>query len=115
MSEKHQLLYYSVGIQSIVGAIEHIVAVAKETWGCEVSFYTGTRYESDLYGKMVEVLYDVKEKWGIGIIDLWNDEEMNAVSTSDYARYMSDPIHPTLIGYREWWTPKFMAHLKQYK
>ena len=105
----------AMNTQSIVGAIEHIVAVAKETWGCEVSFYTGTRYESDLYGKMVEVLYDVKEKWGIGIIDLWNDEEMNAVSTSDYARYMSDPIHPTLIGYREWWTPKFMAHLKQYK
>jgi len=100
---------------TIVGAIEYIVALAKETWDCEVSFYTGTKYESSLYGRMVEALYDVQEKWGIGIIDLWNDEEMNAVSASDYARYMSDSIHPTLLGYRVWWTPKFIAHLEQYK
>lgn len=100
---------------SILGAIEYIVAVAKETWGCEVSFYTGTKYESDLYGKMVEALYEVQKKWGIGIIDLWNDEEMNAVSEADYKRYMSDSIHPTLLGYRVWWTPKFIAHLEQYK
>ncbi len=105
----------AMNTQTIVGAIEYIVAVAKETWNCEVSFYTGTKYDSALYGRMVESLYDVQEKWGIGIIDLWNDEEMNAVSASDYARYMSDPIHPTLLGYREWWTPKFIAHLQQYK
>ena len=100
---------------SILGAIEYIVAVAKETWGCEVSFYTGTKYESALYEKMVEALYEVQKKWGIGIIDLWNDEEMNAVSEADYKRYMSDSIHPTLLGYRVWWTPKFIAHLEQYK
>ena len=105
----------AMNTQTIVGAIEYIVAVAKETWGCEVSFYTGTKYDSALYGRMVEALYAVQEKWGIGIIDLWNDEEMNAVSASDYAKYMSDSIHPTLLGYREWWTPKFIAHLQQYK
>lgn len=105
----------AMNTKSIVGAIEYIVAVAKETWGCEVSFYTGTRYESDLYGRMVEALYEVKEKWGIGIIDLWNDEEMNSVSEAEYNRYMSDPIHPTLLGYRNWWTPKFIAHLEKYE
>lgn len=105
----------AMNTQTIVGAIEYIVAVAKETWGCEVSFYTGTKYDSALYGRMVESLYLVQEKWGIGIIDLWNDEEMNAVSAADYAKYMSDPIHPTLLGYREWWTPKFIAHLQKYE
>lgn len=105
----------AMNTKSIVGAIEYIIALAKETWGCEVSFYTGTRYESSLYEKMVEALYEVKEKWGIGIIDLWNDEDMNAVSEAEYNRYMSDPIHPTLLGYRNWWTPKFIAHLEQYK
>jgi hypothetical protein len=98
----------------IVGAIEFIIAYAKETWGCEVSFYTGTKYDSALYKKMVDALYDVQEKWGIGIIDLWNDPEMNAVSAEDYAKYMADPIHPTSLGYRLWWTPKFIAHLKQF-
>lgn len=100
--------------QTIVGAIEFIIAYAKETWGCEVSFYTGTKYDSAFYKKMVDALYDVQEKWGIGILDLWNDPEMNAVSAKDYAMYMADPIHPTSLGYRLWWTPKFIAHLKQF-
>jgi len=100
---------------TVIGAIEYIIAYAKETWGCEVSFYTGTKYESLLYKRMVDALYDVQEKWGIGILDLWNDEEMNAVSDADYKKYMSDSIHPTIMGYREWWTPKFIAHLEQYK
>lgn len=100
---------------TVIGAIEYIIAYAKETWGCEVSFYTGTKYESLLYKRMVDALYDVQEKWGIGILDLWNDEEMNAVSDADYKKYMSDSIHPTIMGYREWWAPKFIAHLEQYK
>ena len=100
---------------TIIGAIEFIIAYAKETWGCNVSFYTGTKYDSTLYQRMVDSLYDIQEKWGIGIIDLWNDEEMNAVSESKYKQYMSDPIHPTAIGYRVWWTPKFIEHLQQFE
>ena len=88
---------------------------AQETWGCPVSFYTGTKYQSGLYQRMVNELYKVQAKWGIGIIDLWNDEEMNAVSDEDYARYMSDPIHPNKTGYIEWWMPKFAEHLQKYE
>lgn len=101
--------------KTIVGAIEYIVALAKETWNCKVSFYTGTRYKSELYADMVEMLYEVQKKWGIGVIDLWHDEAMNAVSDAEYAEYMSDPIHPTLVGYRDWWVPKFMEHLQTYE
>ncbi len=100
---------------TIIGAMEYIIAYVKEKWGCHVSFYTGTKYDSALYQQMVDALYELKEKWGIGIIDLWNDEEMNAVSKRDYSRYMSDSIHPTGLGYSEWWTPKFEAFLKQYE
>ena len=28
---------------------------------------------------------------------------------NDGLKYMADVIHPTLIGYKEWWTPKFIA------
>ena len=97
---------------TITGAMEYIIAYAKSVCDAPVSFYTGTKYDSALYQKMVDRLYDLKEKWGIGIIDLWNDEEMNAVSRKDYARYMSDPIHPNGVGYLEWWTPKFEEFLK---
>ena len=104
-----------VDTTTIIGAIEYIIASAKEKWDCEVSFYTGTKYDSALYQQMVNALYDVQEKWGIGIIDLWNDEEMNAVSDRDYGRYMSDPIHPTKTGYKLWWGPKFAEHLQNYQ
>ena len=104
---------------TVIGAIEYIIATAKEKWNCEVSFYTGTKYDSAEYYNMVNALLDIQEKWGIGVIDLYNDPEMNAVSTRDYNRYMAnngqDKIHPTKIGYKVWWGPKFAEHLQQYQ
>lgn len=98
-----------------IGAMEYIIATAKEKWNCPVSFYTGTKYSSDAYQAMVNALYDLQDKWDIGIIDLWNDPAMNAVSQEDYSRYMADPVHPTKAGYEEWWGPKFVEHLQQYE
>ena len=100
---------------TIMGAIEFIIATAKETYGCEVSFYTGTRYNSTAYQNMINALYQIAKKWDIGIIDLWADREMNKVSAADRQRYMSDDIHPTRVGYEEWWGPKFQEHLEQYQ
>lgn len=98
---------------TIAGAIEYIIAYAKETWDCPIIFYTGTQYKSEHYGKMVDLLLEIQEKWDIGVIDLWNDAEMNAVSDTDYKLYMVNGIHPSRAGYREWWTPKFEAYLTE--
>ena len=92
--------------KTITGAMEYIIAYAKETWNCPVVFYTGTKYESEAYQSMVTRLLELQEKWGIGVINLWDDEEMNQVSKTDYALYMADPIHPTKAGYLKLWTPK---------
>ncbi len=100
---------------TVIGAIEFIIATAKEKWNCHVSFYTGTKYDSTAYKDMVNALLKIKEKWGIGVLDLYNDPEMNAVSKSDYELYMADPIHPTKSGYEDWWGPKFEEYLEQYK
>lgn len=99
--------------ETIIGAIEYIISYAKETWHCPVYFYTGTKYDSALYAEMVKALYDIQKKWNIGIIDLWNNEEMCNVSKEDYALYMADPIHPSKAGYRDWWTPAFVSYLKE--
>lgn len=93
--------------KTVAGAIEFIIAYAKQTWHCPVVFYTGTRYDSKQYQKMVALLWAIQEKWQIDVIDLWNDPDMNQVTADDYKRYMEDPIHPTRDGYREWWFPKF--------
>ncbi len=99
---------------TIIGAMEYIIGYAKQTWGCEVVFYTGTKFDSDLYPKMVDALLQLQDKWDIGVIDLWNDTEMNAVSEEDYNLYMADPVHPTQAGYLKWWTPKMEAYLYEY-
>lgn len=100
--------------QTIAGAMEYIICYAKNTWDCPVIFYTGTQYKSEQYAQMVDLLLQIQEKWDIGVIDLWNDAEMNAVSKEDYNLYMVDGVHPSRAGYRDWWTPKFEAYLTEY-
>ena len=98
---------------TIIGAMEYIIVYARQTWGCDVVFYTGTRYDSTGYEAMVNVLPALQEKYGITVIDLWNDAEMNAVTADQRAFYMNDDIHPTQAGYLEWWVPKFQEVLYQ--
>ena len=103
--------------QTVIGAMEYVIAYAEETWDCPIIFYTGTQYTSrgsEEYQQMIDALYELQKKWDIGILDLWNDEEMQKVSEEDYAVYMSNGIHPTRAGYREWWTPKFESYLAEY-
>ena len=56
---------------------------------------------------MVKGLYQIAEKWNVTVIDLYSDEAFNDITEAERALYMSDPIHPTKAGYREWWLPKF--------
>lgn len=100
--------------QTIAGAIEYVIAYAKATWDCPVIFYTGTQYDNNHYAQMVDLLLQIQEKWDIGVIDLWNDIEMNAVSAEEYKLYMVNGIHPSKAGYRDWWTPAFEAYLTEY-
>lgn len=99
---------------TIVGSMEAIIVYAMETWDCPVIFYTGTKYESTEYQSMVDMLPLLQEKWDIGVIDLWNNADMNAVSKDDYAFYMHDEIHPTQAGYLLWWTPVFQEYLYEW-
>lgn len=99
---------------TVTGALERIIAYARDTWHCPVLFFTGTRYDSPAYAAMVERLLALKSKWPIHVLDLWHDPDMNAVSPEDYRRYMKDPIHPTPEGYAQWWAPKFETFLTQH-
>ena len=96
---------------TVSGAMEYIIAYAKATWNCPVAFYTNPKYDSPEYAKMVELLYQIAEKWGITVIDLWNDDEWNAITEEQRTRYMADPVHPTREGYLEWWTPHMESAL----
>ena len=100
--------------ETVAGAIEYIIAYAEKTWHCPVLFYTGTRFDCEEYGEMVKLLLGIQKKWKIGVIDLWNDVALNAISEKDYNLYMSNPIHPTQAGYLLWWTPAMEACLYEF-
>lgn len=91
--------------KTIAGAIEYIICYSKEKWNCPVIFYTNPHYDSDLYGEMVGILKEAEAKWGISVIDMWNDAGLNAALNKNTALYMADKIHPTKAGYLEIWTP----------
>lgn len=90
---------------TVAGAIEYIIAYAKETWNCPVVFYTNPKYDSTAYRDMVALLPELAEKWEITVIDLWNDDAFNNIAEEQRTLYMADAIHPTQAGYLEWWTP----------
>lgn len=100
-------------LSTVIGAIEYIISRVAEKWNCPIVFYTGTYMENEKYQKMVDGLIELRKKWNFEIIDLWNDPQMRAIDSKDYNRYMKDPVHPSELGYREWWGPEFVKTLKE--
>ncbi len=98
---------------TVAGAIERIINYADAKWACPVYFYTSPRYDSAEYEAMVGLMPALRAKWGIGVIDLWADEALDAEFKEDAKLLMADPIHPTLAGYRKW-LPKFEAALEDH-
>lgn len=96
---------------TVAGAIEHIIAYAKETWNCPIVFYTQAKYDSEYYGKMVELLLEIQKKWNINVIDFWNDAQINSITEEEKQLYLVDHIHPTKAGYKVWWLPKIQESL----
>jgi len=100
---------------TIAGAIETIIAYARDTFNCPVCFYTGTYCEKEHYDEMVQLLLEIQKKWDIGVIDMFNNPDMTAVyGTEQYDTYMYDEVHPFRVGYVEWWTPVIDAALTAY-
>lgn len=96
---------------TVAGAIEYIIAYAEKTYNCPVIFYTQARYDSENYGKMAELLFEIQKKWDITVIDLWNNDNINSITDEQRKLYLVDKIHPTKAGYKEWWFPEFQKCL----
>lgn len=52
ISDSQNLEDFNTG--TIIGALEYILTYVKQTWDCPIMFYTGTKYDSEAYGQMVE-------------------------------------------------------------
>lgn len=113
----------SFDVKTSVGAMEYIVAYVRDVWNCPVYFFSNARFDDEgerkssnpkgsEYASLVKNAYEVAEKWNavgvkVKVIDLFNDEEFNNISSDDYDFYMHDPVHPYKAGYLKWWTPAF--------
>ena len=89
--------------KTIAGAMEYIIAYVRKEWNCPIFFYTNSYLGSEKYEEMIDLLYQLKEKWQIHVIDLYHDEEFNDRKKD---LYMADRVHPTKAGYRDWWGPE---------
>ena len=99
-------------VSDVEAAIRFITEYARSTFNCPIVFYTGTYFENERYSEMVKLLYALQKEYNFYILDLYNDEQMRSISPEKYNEYMRDRIHPTLKGYAEWWTPKFIEFCK---
>ncbi len=100
--------------ETTTGAIEFIISYVRETWGCPVVFYTNARYDNEAYEPLVERLLELQEKWDIGVLNLWSDDDFNTITDDERSLYMYDSVHPTKAGYREWWCPEMERQLCQW-
>lgn len=96
---------------TVIGALQYIICYARQTWDCPVVFFTGSRYDSPAYEAMVQRLLELEEQYDIGVLDLWSGDEFNNISEEQRKLYMSDDIHPTKAGYRDWWGPEMERQL----
>lgn len=87
-------------VKTVTGAIEEIIAYAKNVWNCRIAFYTNPYFNHERYKKMIAVLYEVQRKTAIDIIDFYNMRSMVRPDEAGVSRYMSDAIHPNDKGYR---------------
>lgn len=99
---------------TVTGAIEYIIGYASETWDCPVIFYTNSKFGHKGYEEMIDVMTDIRKKWNIGFIDMYNDTEFNDISDEQKKEYMADYIHPTRQGYIQWWAPYIEDYLITY-
>lgn len=98
-------------VSTIAGSLEFIIAHVDSTWHCPFTLFTNPYYDSEAYGEMVKLAHALREKWSIGVLDLWNDAQMRTLPSERRAQYMADDIHPNDRGYRQWWTPMFERYL----
>ena len=98
--------------KTVCGALETIFSYVKQHWDCPIVVYTNPRYGSVHYNEMCKLLLELKKKWGIEIIDFWNDDSLTEVFSKKKEHYMNDSIHPTKKGY-QYLTPYFVKTLTE--
>lgn len=95
-------------VNTVIGAIEEIIAYARKTWSCGIVFYTNPHFGNANYKKMIAALYELQKKSVIEIIDFYNIQ----IDKQTLSSRMSDAIHPNEYGY-QWMSEVFIDFLQR--
>ena len=100
----------NIPLSEVENAIRFIYEYTKNNFGCPIVFYTNPYYDSENYAKMVELVNGLSKEKGLYVLDFYSGERM---TNTEHGEYMADRIHPTLNGYKEWFTPRFVEFLEK--
>ena len=94
-------------LSGVEGAVRDIVEYTRSTFDCPIAFYTNAYFDNAQYKEMVGTLFRLSLELDFHVLDIYNDPDAISVLEKNADKYMKDALHPTLLGYREWWTPMF--------
>lgn len=101
----------SFDTETTLGAIEEVCRYGKNTLHCPLIFYTCLVNDSTgAYAQLIAKLRKLQKKWGFAIIDLFNNQGLQA-SIKAHPHAMFDDVHPTQEGYLKVWLPVFEQEL----
>lgn len=95
---------------TVTGAVSEVLRISAERWGCPVLAYISPRYGNEHYERITEKVRQLSDAKGIAILDM----EDHLPPEGENTAYMADPVHPTRVGYVEWWTPVFESALAEF-
>lgn len=96
---------------TILGAVEFMIAYAKQTWSMNIAFYIVPNYENQQYASLIQSLYQLQSKWSFYILDPRKALSKEHIEPILYKSYMADSMHPNASGYELWWKPWFENQL----
>ena len=93
----------------IISDSNEISSFNKQTVLGAMEYNDKAKYEkqSGNYENLITKLYEIQNKWNIGIIDFYYYKNMEALDNNTLSSYMSDAIHPNSKGYA--WMGKIMS------
>lgn len=95
---------------TVIGAVSEVLRISAERWGCPVLAYISPRYGNEHYDRIAEKVHLLSCTKGFYILDM----EDHLPPDGENPAYMADPVHPTRMGYVEWWTPVFKSALAEF-
>lgn len=96
-----------------LGALDYLICRGKQM-GLKIAVFTNPPYPSKAYAQLVEGFLQGARAYhpDVAVLDMWNMPSCK-LSAEARARYMADDIHPTRLGYTEWWAPLFLRLTEQ--